>query len=57
MPCLNASLLHDGKHREGEITFYYKVNTEPEPTVEPEVATNGTEVAAESSGDEDETAR
>ena len=57
MPCLNASLLHDGKHREGEITFYYKVNTELEPTVEPEVATNGTEVAAESIGDEDETAR
>ena len=52
-----ASFLHDGKHREGEITFYYKVNTEPEPTVEPEVATNGTEVVAESSGDEDETAR
>ena len=37
--------------------FITNVNTEPEPTVEPEVATNGTEVAAESSGDEDETAR
>ena len=33
--------------------FITNVNTEPEPTVEPEVATNGTE----SSGDEDETAR
>jgi len=41
-----ASFLHDGKHREGEIIFYYKVNTEPEPTVEPAVASNGTEVAA-----------
>lgn len=48
-----ASFLHDGKHREGEITFYYKVNTEPEPTITPAVVSNGTEVAIES-GAEDE---
>ena len=53
---VSASFLHDEKHREGKITFYYKFNTEPEPTVEPEIATNGTEVLAESSGDETETA-
>ena len=43
-------------HHRRRITFYYKVNTEPEATVEPEVATNGPEVATESSGDENETA-
>jgi len=45
-----ASFLHDGRHREGEITFYYKVNTEPEPTVEaPAVVAkgNGTDAAEE----------
>ena len=49
-----ASFLHDGKHREGEITFYYKVNTEPEPTEEPAVAAvNGTEVAEETVVEDD----
>jgi len=51
-----ASFLHDGKHREGEITFYYKVNTEPEPTTEPAVgAVNGT--VAEETVVEDDASR